>query len=427
MQLKFTLFLFLALFTRQILAAPVSLADAKKVATAVIVSKPGMADNFVLSQTDIYTLDKAELIFIFHLQPQGFILVSADDASYPVLAYSFESDYPADNQPENFSSWIKGYADQINFAITSHSKADAKTASAWEQYLSANSDNLLVTNSASVAPLLVSTWDQGAPYNYLCPADAGGSGGHVWAGCVATAMSQVLNYWRYPMQGSGSHGYNSAYGYLFADFGNTSYKWNEMTNSASGRNFQMAQLQSHLGISVDMMYSPTGSGAYSQDAANALISNFGMNPGLQLQNAPDPIDDAWKALLRSQLDLGHPLYYNGFGSGGHAFNVDGYNGNDYFHFNWGWSGSYNGYFYLDNLNPGGNNFTYGQGAIIDIYPASNYPYYCSSTDTLKAVNGTIEDGSGPVAPYLGNSNCGWLIAPDDSITSIKLNFYRFDL
>ena len=76
-----------------------------------------MADNFVLSQTDIYTLDKAELIFIFHLQPQGFILVSADDASYPVLAYSFESDYPADNQPENFSSWIKGYADQINFAI----------------------------------------------------------------------------------------------------------------------------------------------------------------------------------------------------------------------------------------------------------------------------------------------------------------------
>jgi hypothetical protein len=121
------------------------------------------------------------------------------------------------------------------------------------------------------------------------------------------------------------------------------------------------------------------------------------------------------------------MYYHGFGTGGHAFNVDGYNGNDYFHFNWGWSGSYNGYFYLDNLNPGGNNFTEGQGAIIDIYPAANYPYYCNSTDTLTTLNGTIEDGSGPTGQYLGNSHCGWLIAPEDSIMNIKFTFHRFDL
>ena len=427
MRLKVTLLMALSFFAFQLQAKQVTLQDAKKVASAVITAKSGTVNCSFSQRVDTYSGDGTSLIYIFHLEPAGFILVSADDASYPVLAYSFEGNYMENSQPENFSSWMKGYADQINFAIVHQTEPDSKTISAWAQYLSGSGDNPVSTNTSSVSPLLLSTWDQGSPYNYLCPEDAGGSGGHVWAGCVATAMSQVLNYWRFPLQGTGSHGYNSAYGYLFADFGNTAYKWEEMTNSANGRNFQMAQLLSHLGISVDMMYSPSGSGAYSEDAANALINNFGMNPALTLEYAPSPIDDTWKAMLRGQLDQGHPMYYHGFGTGGHAFNVDGYNGNDYFHFNWGWSGSFNGYFYLDNLNPGGNNFTNGQGAIINIFPASNYPYYCSSTDTLKAANGTIEDGSGPIAPYLGNSNCGWLIFPDDSITSIKLTFQRFDL
>jgi hypothetical protein len=121
------------------------------------------------------------------------------------------------------------------------------------------------------------------------------------------------------------------------------------------------------------------------------------------------------------------LYYNGFGSGGHAFNVDGYQGTDYFHFNWGWSGSYNGYFYLNNLNPGGNNFTYGQGAIVNFYPGSNYPYFCNGVKTLGRHNGTIEDGSGPVENYTAGLNCGWLIAPSDSVTNLTLTFEKFNL
>ncbi len=427
MRLKFTFLLVLFALTLKLWATHVTIQDAKKVATAVLASKSTSPASFLSDKTNSYLSDGNALIYIFSIQPSGFIMISADNASYPLLAYSFESNYDESIQPENFSSWINGYADQINYAILNNIQPDVKTSLAWQQYLSGNVSNTDNTVTTSVSPLLTSTWDQGAPYNYLCPAAAGGSGGHVWAGCVATAMSQVLNYWRYPLQGNGYHGYYSAYGYLSADFGNTQYKWEEMTNSASGQNFQMAQLQSHLGISVDMMYSPSGSGAYSQDAANSLIEYFGMNPGLQLVDAPDPIDESWKSLLRGQLDQGYPMYYNGYGSGGHAFNVDGYNGNDYFHFNWGWSGSYNGYYYLDNLNPGGNNFTYGQGAIIDIYPASNYPYYCNSTDTLTSINGTVEDGSGPTGQYLGNAHCGWLISPDDSITSITLSFNRFDL
>jgi len=95
-----------------------------------------------------------------------------------------------------------------------------------------------------------------------------------------------------------------------------------------------------------------------------------------------------------------------------AFNLDGYQGTNYFHFNWGWSGSYNGYFYLNNLNPGGDNFTNGQGAIINLYPDTNnynYPSYCAGQVVLSTLKGTFEDGSGPVKNYQNNANCGWLI------------------
>ncbi len=130
----------------------------------------------------------------------------------------------------------------------------------------------------------------------------------------------------------------------------------------------------------------------------------------------------------SNLDNGWPMYYHGFGSGGHAFNVDGYQGTDYFHFNWGWSGSYNGYYYLSNLNPGGNNFTWGQGAIVNFYPSeSNYPYYCSGVKTLTRHNGTIEDGSGPLENYQSGLSCGWLIAPEDSVFNLSVAFDKFDL
>ena len=276
--------------------------------------------------------------------------------------------------------------------------------------------------------LLISIWNQGAPYNYLCPADPTGPGGHVYAGCVATAMAQIMYYWRYPEHGTGSHGYTwNPYGYLFADFGNTTYKWDEMVNSINSQNFGMAQLQLQLGISADMMYSGSGSGAYSEDAAEALRNNFGYDQSLEIVYRDNYPYEAWKTLLRSQIDLSQPMYYHGYGSGGHAFNVDGYQDTLYFHFNWGWGGSYNGFYHLNNLNPGGSNFNNDQAAIINFFPGENYTTPCGQTDTLTMLAGTFEDGSGPVAPYFNNSSCNWLIIPNDTLENIKLTFQRFDL
>ncbi|HLN53100.1 MAG TPA: C10 family peptidase [Lentimicrobium sp.] len=356
----------------------------------------------------------------------GFIIVAADNASIPVLGYSFEGNFTNDQIPPQVAAWMQVYYNKISDVRQNNIPPTTEIIQEWDNLIKGES---VLRSNSEVTPLLNTTWDQGARYNSLCPADPMGPGGHVWSGCVATAMSQIINYWRYPLQGTGSHGYYSDYGYLSVDFGASNYDYNQMNNSIGGEeNYEMAEIQYHCGVAVDMMYSPDGSGAYSEDAANALKDYFSYSQDLGLELKQDYSESEWANLLINNLDNGWPMYYHGFGSGGHAFNVDGYQGTDYFHFNWGWSGSYNGYYYLSNLNPGGNDFTWGQGAIVNFYPAQDsYPYYCSGVTTLNRHNGTIEDGSGPVNNYTSGLSCGWLISPDDSITGLTLSFQKFNL
>jgi hypothetical protein len=426
---KFYALLFFAFVITNLNAGNVDLLTARKVAEAFVKSHiPSGTEGLRQSSTDfIIKTDGVSLYYIINLNPKGFIIIPAFDAAPPVLGYSLENNYQAANQPENFSLWMDGYSKSIQYLIENNIQSDEGNKAHWEDLLT-NSNTKSPSSVTTVGPLIPCTWNQGSPYNYLCPADAGGPGGHVYAGCVATAMSQVMYYWRYPQQGTGSHGYTYyPYGYLFADFGSTTYHWEEMISSTNSQNFEMAQLQSHLGVSVNMMYSPDGSGAYSNDAADALKNYFGYDQSLQLVYKDNYTYEDWKTLLQSQVDAGQPMYYHGYGTGGHAFNVDGYQDTMFFHFNWGWGGSYNGYFHLFNLNPGGNSFTDGQGAIINFFPAGNNVNQCGIVDTLTMLAGTMEDGSGPVAPYFNNSACSWLILPGDTLENIKLTFQRFDL
>ncbi len=421
--------LILSLLILNLNAGNVDLQTARKVAEGFIKSRIISESDGMLQISSDYTYkhNGNPSLYIVNLNPRGFIIVPAYDAAPPVLGYSLENNYSAEAQPENFSLWMEGYVQMVSYLSESNTQSSEANKQQWESLIEPTI-NKNASDITTVGPLLSSTWNQGSPYNYLCPSDPTGSGGHVYAGCVATAMSQVMYYWRYPQHGTGSHGYTwNPYGYLFADFGNTTYHWEEMLNSTTTQNFEMAQLQSHLGISVNMMYSGSGSGAYSEDAAQALKSYFGYDQSLELVYMDNYAYDDWKLVLQSQIDAGQPMYYHGFGSGGHAFNVDGYQDTMFFHFNWGWSGSYNGYFHLFNLNPGGNTFTYGQGAIINFIPAGNNIVQCGQIDTLSMLGGTIEDGSGPVSPYFNNSTCNWLILPGDTLENIKLTFDRFDL
>lgn len=367
--------------------------------------------------------------YIAKLAPEGFVLLSAEDNVFPLLAYSFSQPFLMDSIPAHISDWLALYRTQILYHRANQSPAGAEINAAWMALRAENGQTEDL--SRDVQPLLTSTWNQGSFYNGYCPEDPAGPGGRVYSGCVATAMAQVMYYYRFPETGVGSSSYSyPPYGTLSANYGNTTYRWNEMRNSISGPNDAMAEIQYHCGVAVEMMYSPSGSGAYSSDAAAALRNYFRYSSATQLVFKDNYSEQAWKTLLMDQLDQGQPMYYHGYGSGGHAFNVDGYQGDDHFHFNWGWSGSFNGYYFLTSLNPGGSNFTNGQGAIINIVPTGNYPSYCGGQHILTAPEGTFEDGSGPIASYEANATCSWLIAPqlqaEDSITSISISFSRFE-
>ncbi len=429
-KLLLSLALFSAIFS--IDAAPVDSLTAGKVATNYykIKSQQYPLHNSKISEIEeVVSLVKGvQMAHVVNFSNGGFVIVAADDASRPVLGYSFDGTFSTSNIPPVVDEWMQFYFRQIEYLKQNNIQPTEEITREWMELLNGQGDSYN-RDSREVSPLLITTWDQGARYNDLCPEDPAGPGGHVWSGCVATAMSQVMNYWRYPHQGTGSHGYYSDYGYLFADYSAATYDYNQMNSNIGGEtNFEMAEIQYHCGIAVDMMYSPSGSGAYSDDAAAALRNYFGYNSSLQLVYKDDYSEVAWADLLIDNLENGWPMYYHGFGSGGHAFNVDGFQGTDYFHFNWGWSGSYNGYFYLSNLNPGGNDFTWGQGAIVNFYPDNNnYPYNCSGVTVLNRHNGTIEDGSGPVANYATGMQCGWLISPEDSVSGLTLYFDKFDL
>lgn len=332
----------------------------------------------------------------------GFIIVSADESIIPVLGYSTDYSYiTEEGLPPNVKDWMDGYIKQIEFA--KNYKLNSKNT-LWDYY-SVKPDLNKKGLTKDVSPLLTTTWNQGCGYNSLCPVDDAGPCDYVWAGCVATAMAQVMNYHEHPINGVDTFGYTHyVYGYQFADFENTTYDWSNMP--AGSGNAEISKLIYHCGVSVSMNYSPSGSGAYSSTAANSLKRYFKYSSNLLLTSKGSYTEDNWAKLLRAEIDEGRPMYYQGYGSGGHAFNCDGYQGTDYFHFNWGWGGDYNGYFYLNNLNPGGHNYTNSQGAIIGVLDKDLYPGLdCTNSVILTAqvpYNGTTTASQNIVNKY-GNS------------------------
>ncbi len=309
-------------------------------------------------------------IYLIKYTDGSYVLLSADDNSLPVLAYSTEPRGATGSYPPDFIAWVANYEKQVS-AILQNRTELPQYRQQWSELLSGvvNTDN---RTDRSVQPLLALTWDQGWPYNELCPADAAGPGGHVYAGCVATAMGMVMKYWNHPTTGVGSNNYYAyGYGYQSANFGATTYQWDLMPNSVGYSNLPVATLLYHCGVAVDMGYAPDGSGAQSYDAAAAMVNNF-RYPNAVIYDKSSYSDATWNSMLQAQIDNGSPMYYSGSGSGGgHAFVIDGYDTANYFHFNFGWSGSANGYFYVSNINPGGSDFNDWQSAIMNSIP-QNY-------------------------------------------------------
>lgn len=373
--------LLFSFFVLELQAGNVDSLSAKEVARNFYFEKSNISksvsyESISLSHVMSEIEDGMVLYHVYNLtNGKGFIIISGDDRTVPVIGYSFESSFKFSNDfPPAFSEWMNARAEEIKSLKSSPDIAGYSRNPQWDKYLIKPVVSLNAYTMTDVSPLISSNWNQGCGYNADCPEDASGACGHVYAGCVATAMAQVMRYHSYPPSGTGSYSWTSStYGEISADFGSTTYDWAGMPVPSGAYDDDVEQLLFHCGVSVRMNYSPTGSGAYASTATNSLIKYFNYSSNAVYTNKSGYADSIWAELMIKECDAKRPVLYVGYGSGGHAFNLDGYQGTDYFHFNWGWGGSYNGYFYLDDLSPGSSDFSNSQAAAVGIEPPDSFP------------------------------------------------------
>lgn len=368
------------------------------------------------------------LLHIFKTS-ESFIVISGDDNTFPILAYSTESSFPIANKVPAFDWWIDNIAQSVAKSSYLSSPSDNVVKDAWEQYLRNEKSSSYYKGTQQVLPLLKTYWNQDNGYNYYCPPHTMGPGGKCYAGCVSTAMAQLMKYYEFPKQGKGIHSYHhQAFGNISVNFGNEQYDYSKMTLTildTISRN-EIAKLMYHAGVSVDMYYTPSGSSSYLYKSREALYDYFKYKRYISFDYRSSFTDEEWRTLLIDNLDMKYPILYGGHDPqyGGHAWVCDGYQFNNYFHFNWGWGGAGNGFFYLNNLNSGNGNFTSSQSAVYNIIPDSVVYPLCIPNKKYRAQSYTFNDGSYN-DNYKNNTNCQWLIKPDSG-SFIRLDFLNFN-
>ena len=396
----FTIMMLLLVLTMGAKANPVDMRQAREVGAKFVNGSTSMRTtvNDLRHVTTYKTDSNAAAFYVFNMA-NGFVIVAADDCSIPILAYSKEGPFDVNNIPEQMEGYLQVYRKEIQYGIEHRLSGDESIAQQWDMVRSTG--RLYETRSTTaVEPMLSETWNQNCYYNALCPEDPNGPCGHVYAGCVATAMGQLMHFWQYPTVGSGTHTYTpEGYPEQTADFGATTYDWANMPDnldslSSSTQIDAVATLLWHCGIAVNMVYSPVASGAYSEDVPYALTEYFNYSDGLFGQYK-DNNNTYWLSLIKSNLELGMPIYYTGSdlnGSGGHAFICDGYDANDYLHFNWGWSGNGNdAYFAIDALNVGDYQLNLYNYAIFNIRPQTGNTCQITAVANLDE-GGTVNGG-----------------------------------
>ena len=363
-------------------ANPVDLVKAKNIGQKFAYAKI----NNELNNNDlqlVYTgaSQRGEACFyVFNAGTTGFVIVSADDRFRPIVGYSDEGTFDT----ENMSPELAFYLDKIIEARTSRNAVlFDNTEQEWQSV--ATTGKLLSRNGGRGVDYICTTkWNQDSPYNLYAPEASSGPGGRCYAGCVATAMSQVMKRWDHPTQGSGSHSYYCyGYGMQSANFGATTYDWEHMPDRLGGASQEeieaVALFMYHCGVAVDMQFSPTGSGANSWDVPDAIERYFSYSSHATLRSRDQYQLINWQNMLKESHDLGWPVYYSGFSdSGGHAFVCDGYNDDDLFHFNWGWGGSSDGWFVIDEIDYAG----WAQ-AVFNYVPSDVYNYMPLQPENLS--------------------------------------------
>ena len=304
---RFTLIVMLALVTAMpTFAERVPMETARKVA-ATFLNNNGAKS---VQLTDLSTEAGFPNLYIFNTG-QGFVVMAADDRVQPILGYSLTGEFLVNGMPENVKWWLQGYSDQIQDVIDYDTKTTEEVKKQWTDLENGIAD--AGKSRAEVGPLITTQWDQTYPYNYYCPScSSGGHGGHVYTGCVATAMAQVIKYYNSPVHGIGSHSYiHNLYGTQTANFGETYYNWTNMPTkvysySNSNQIQAVATLMYHCGVAVEMNYGTNGSGASSLAIAPALQDYFNFSQSTTYVDRSNYTNNQWISLMRNELNASRP-------------------------------------------------------------------------------------------------------------------------
>ena len=280
---------------------------------------------------------------------QGFVVVSGDDRAPAVLGYSRQGSLDPLTAPASVRWWLSGY-EQAIAAMGDDATAVRKN----------------VTVRPEVRPLVRTAWGQFDPYNSLCPTY---NQKKCLTGCVATAMAQVVNYHRWPTEATTKvDGYTTSSNKIkMAELPPTIFNWNSMSTE------DYARLNLYCGQSVQMDYGPDGSGANTISVNSALVNVFGYDKNIHFVKRSSYGDAEWEDLIYNELEQKRPVVYGGRDPqfGGHCFICDGYDGNGYFHMNWGWDGWCDTFFLLTSLTPDtgdGDDYTSDQQAVLGVQP-----------------------------------------------------------
>lgn len=412
--MKKLLFVLLAMTAVVAYGNPVDVTTAKQIAEHFWSANAGknLPVNMlnVTSQTDFH-----EFYIFRNTAGKGFVMVSADDCVWPILGYSLDNDmeFPL---PDNVAGYFEGYEREIAYV---KSQNFPQTREMHQMWASLVNNTYQASGITSVAPLLTTLWDQAPYYNALCPQDTD----VVPAGCVATAMAQIMKYWNWPVTGKGSHSYtHPVYGVQSADFEATTYDWANMpdkldSTSTPDQVSAVATLLYHIGVALEMDYGIGGSAASASDAKAAFEDYFRYSTNLHSIVKSTIPESSWINILKGELDNERPVFERGSGPvGGHAFVCDGYDYNGLFHINWGWGGDDNGYFFHAWLNPNPScSFNINQAIIVDIEPNNSIRAYndhvtfsvSGGIDSVRVYSALLDS-----LPWTASSDQSWLtIAP----------------
>lgn len=354
------------------------------------------------------TSDGLNTVYVFSSKQGGYMVVAADDVSTPLLGYADSGSFDADAMPPAMKAWLEEYSAQIAAAATLGGAVSGAAPMA---------------SYSSISPIVTTMWNQDSPYNDQCPTV---SGQPTYTGCVATAMAQVMNTYRWPEKGTGTNSYEWNNTTLTMDFSKVTFDWDNLISNYSvgkGTTAQrnaVATLMHACGMAADMNYGINASGASPINAAIGLMTYLGYDKGLRYAIRKYYSLNDWVGMLYDELRQGYPIYYDGQSNdGGHAFVIDGYSAADgLFHVNWGWGGMSNGYFMITTLDPGqqgiggsSSGYCNGQGAILGLRKpvegSTLYPNFLQQGDLDVQKSVVQRNASDPVMVLLGKDHATW--------------------